>query len=611
MSQTLPGSRDLPVDAETMGVEAPRGLSERRAARYVSDRLVDLLHVLGCRYVPLNPGSSFRGLHDSLVNHGGNRDPQLLLCLHEETAVSLAHGYAKATGDVAVAAVHDLVGLMHATMAVYDAWCDRAPLLLLGGGGPADTRARRPIDWAHSAAVQAQLVRDFVKWDDEPLDPQALLSGVARGYQLAATAPTGPVYLTLDAGLQEQQLSADDVVLPDVRLSRPLAGPGASSDEVMAAARLLVEADRPLLVGGRIGLVEPATAPLVELTESLAAAYHDGKNVVAFPTAHPQNLTGEPGVFDEADTVLAVDLADLRSVHPVPSSREPAAAPQDDPTRNLIALTLDPLAPSKWSNAGQGPVPVDVPVLTEPLTGLRQLAAAVADLLSAEPIVRRRDRERRRQELAARHRRLRGRQLTDAAAARDLRPITPRHLVAALWEAVRRRPWLLTLRNTRSWPEGVWQFPGAGTYLGHSGGGGVGYGPGAMVGGALAARDRGQLAVAIVGDGDLLMSPGALWTAVHYQIPLLVVVNNNRSFYNDEEHQRVIAERRGRPSENAWIGMRIDQPAVDFAVLARSYGAWATGPVEDPHALPAALEEALRAVDDGKVALVDVCTAPG
>ncbi|MPZ87191.1 MAG: thiamine pyrophosphate-binding protein [Nitriliruptorales bacterium] len=597
------------LDAPSGRIEEPVGLPSISPGGYVSDLIVDVLRASGCRYVPLNPGSSFRGLHDSLVNHAGNRDPQLLLCMHEEIAVSLAHGYAKASGDVAVAAIHDLVGLMHASMAVYDAWCDRTPLLLLGGGGPAATNARRPIDWLHSAAVQAQLVRDYVKWDDEPADAQGLLDSVARGYQLAGTPPRGPVYVTLDADLQERPASGDAAV-PDKRLRHPAAGPGAHPEALMAAARLLVAARLPVVVGGRVGLDPRATGALVGLVELLGAAYRDDRNVVAFPTDHPANLTGDRALLTEADAVLAVDLPDLRTVRGMPSSRDRARDGTRARPATLAAVTLDPLTPSSWSHAGQAPVPVDVPLLAEPITAVTQLHAAVEDLLSAEPRDARERRTRRVEELSARRDQLRARQQAAVSAAWNQVPIAPARLVAEVWEAVRDRPWLLTLRNTRSWPEGVWQFPGAGSYLGHSGGAGVGYGPGAAVGGALAARDRAQLGVAIIGDGDLLMAPGALWTATHYQIPLLMIVNNNRSFYNDEEHQHVVAQQRGRPEANAWIGMRLEHPAVDLATLARSFGAWAAGPVTHPDALAGALAGALRAVDDGQVALVDVHTAP-
>jgi thiamine pyrophosphate-dependent acetolactate synthase large subunit-like protein len=591
----------------TAGVEVPEPMTPRSAA-YVSDLVVELLAGLGCRYVPLNPGSSFRGLHDSLVNHGGNRVPQLLLCLHEEIAVSMAHGYAKAAGEVAVVAVHDLVGLMHASMAVYDAWCDRAPVLVLGGGGPAATRVRRPIDWLHSAAVQAQLVRDFVKWDDEPTDAQGTLDAVARGHMLAACPPRGPVYVTLDAAVQELAIPAG-VTVPDARLSRPAPGPAGDHDQVAAAARLLVTADEPVVVGGRVGLQPAATGVLTRLVERLGAGYRDDRNVVAFPTGHPHNLTGDIELLRRADVVLTVDLADLQTVWRRPSSRDRSSDAGTGRSGAVAAITLDPMAPSRWSNAGQAPVPVDVLVVADALTALTQLDEAVADLLSAEPAAARRRREERRAEIAWRHERLRKRQRQVVEAVATQVPIAPATLSAGVWQAVRDRPWLLVLRNTRTWPEGVWQFPGAGSYLGHSGGAGVGYGPGAMVGGALAARDRGRLAIAIIGDGDLLMAPGALWTAVHYEIPLLVVVNNNRSFFNDEEHQVAVARDRGRPQANAWIGMRVDEPAVDFAALARSFGAWAGEPVTHPHALPGALDAALNAVDDGRVALVDVHTA--
>jgi thiamine pyrophosphate-dependent acetolactate synthase large subunit-like protein len=205
---------------------------------------------------------------------------------------------------------------------------------------------------------------------------------------------------------------------------------------------------------------------------------------------------------------------------------------------------------------------------------------------------------------------LKSRQRTAVEERWDETPVAPSRLVAETWQAVRDIDHLLCLRNTRTWPEGVWKFPGAGSYLGHSGGGGVGYGPGAFVGGALAARDRGQLGVGIIGDGDLLMAAGALWTAVHYRIPMLVVINDNSSFYNDEPHQAEVARHRGRPPENSWIGMRMTDPVIDFPGLARSYGCWAADTVSDPAMLGPALEEAVARAQAGAVAVVHVRTAP-
>jgi thiamine pyrophosphate-dependent acetolactate synthase large subunit-like protein len=588
-------------------VEAPVELpTHRPAPAFGSDLVVDLLHDLGIRYLPLNPGSSFRGLHDSLVNHGGNRAPQLLLCLHEEIAVSLAHGYAKATGGIGAAAVHDLVGLMHASMAVYGAFCDRAPLLVLGGSGPVDPTLRRAGDWIHSATTQSELVRDFVVWDAEPMTPHALAADVLRAHQRALSGPRGPAYVSLDAGVQEMRLDGEP---PALRLSSHAPAPPMAPDPVALdrAADMLIRATRPVVVGGRVGLLRRATPLLVELVELIGAAYRDDRNIVAFPTAHPQNLTGEQGLLAEADVVLGVDVVDLTALlRPKDrgargTSETPAAAP------TVVDLSYGDLGMRSWSNAFTAPVERDVQLLAEPMLGLEQLIAAVAHRVDARF---RAVAEARRADLAARSVALKKAQEDERARTWAASPISPSRLVAETWEAVRDDDVLLCLRNTRTWPEGVWQFAGAGDYLGHSGGGGVGYGPGALVGGALAARDQGRLGVGIIGDGDLLMAAGALWTAVHYGIPALVVVNDNASFFNDEPHQAEVARHRGRPVANSWIGMRITDPPVDIAALARSYGCWASDTVTDPDDLAPALAAARRHALDGEVAVVHVRTGP-
>jgi acetolactate synthase-1/2/3 large subunit len=585
-----------------MSVELP--VEDGSTASYGSDAVVDLLRAMGVRYVPLNPGSSFRGLHDSLVNHGGNRDPQLLLCLHEEIAVSLAHGYAKATGGLAVAAVHDLVGLMHASMAVYDAFCDRTPVLVLGGSGPMDPAQRRPVDWIHSATTQAQLVRDYVVWDAEPATPAASVTDMVRARQRALSTPRGPAYVSLDAGVQEAELPAP-LDLPDLTLHAPAPPMGADPAAVARAAEMLTSAENPIVVAGRIGLDPRATAPLVTLVELLGAGYRDDRNMVAFPTAHPQNATGDPTLLREADVVLAVDVADLPALLAAKSRGardEQAEQPRTTPL--VIDLSHGDLGLRSWSNAFAAPVERSVQLLADPLLGLAQLTAAVRERVDPKAA------EVRRAAVCRRVAALRARQWAAVEERWEDTPISPARLVAETWHAVREVDHLLCLRNTRTWPEGVWQFPGAGSYLGHSGGGGVGYGPGALVGAALAARDRGQLGVGIIGDGDLLMAAGALWTAVHYEIPMLVVINDNSSFYNDEPHQAEVARHRGRPAENSWIGMRMTDPTIDLAGLARSYGCWAAGPVSDPTELGPALEKAVTEARGGAVAVVHVRTAP-
>ena len=587
------------------GVERPAGLPEgRQAAAWGSDVVVDLLAALDVPYVPLNPGSSFRGLHDSLVNHGGNADPRLLLCLHEEVAVSLAHGWAKATGRLGVAAVHDLVGLMHASMAVYDAYCDRTPMLLLGGSGPADPAQRRPIDWIHSATTQAQLVRDYTVWDAEPMTPAAFVADVARARQRALSAPQGPAYVSLDAGVQEARLDAP-VPLPDLDRHAPAPPMAVEPASLERAVEALAGARYPVVVAGRVGLDPRATALVGELVELLGAAYRDDRNLVVLPTTHPQNCSGDGSLMADADVVLAVDVVDLNALIRT-KDRGPRGAGGREERRGplVVDLSLGDLAQPSWTNAFGSPVARDVQLLADPLTGVAQLVAALRDRLDAGVV------DGRRAQVLERVRGLRARQQEELRQRWDDRPISPARLVAETWAAVREVDHLLCVRNTRTWPEGVWELPGAGSYLGHSGGGGVGYGPGALVGGALAARDRGQLGVGIIGDGDLLMASSALWTAVHYGIPALVVVNDNSSFYNDEPHQAEVAQHRGRPAENSWIGMRISDPPVDIAGLARSYGCWAEGPVEDPDDLAAALARGVEAATSGATAVVHVRTAP-
>jgi thiamine pyrophosphate-dependent acetolactate synthase large subunit-like protein len=586
-------------------VELPARLPQTPGpAAWGSDVIVDALRAFDVAYLPMNPGSSFRGLHDSVVNYGGNRAPQLLLCLHEEIAVALAHGWAKATGQLGLAAVHDLVGLMHASMAVYDAWCDRTPLLLLGGSGPADPAKRRPIDWVHSATAQAQLVRDFVVWDAEPVTAAAFAADLVRARQRALSAPHGPAYVSLDAGIQEQRL---DQPVPPPDLARHAPAPPFAPDPAALekAATALANAQRPVMIAGRIALDPAATAPLAALVELLGAAYHDDRNWSALPTAHPQNCTGDRAVIDEADVVLAVDVADLAALLR-PRGHGPrdhaAAAPGADPY--VIELSHGDLGLRSWSNASARPLPCDLQLLGNPLLGLRQLHDALADRVRPTLV------DTRRAAVTERAAGLRRRQRDRVADRWSDRHISPPRLVGETWQAVRDVEHLLCLRNTRTWPEGLWQLAGAGSYLGHSGGGGVGYGPGALVGGALAARDRGQLGIGIIGDGDLLMASGALWTAAHYGIPALVVVNDNGSFYNDEPHQAEVARERGRPHENSWIGMRINDPPVDIATLARSYGCWATGPVKEPDDLGPALRKAVAAAQDGATAVVQAKVAP-
>jgi len=573
---------------QPQAIERPVGVGDG-IARFGSDAVAETLRALGIPYIALNPGASYRGLHDSLVNHLGNQRPQMLVCLHEESAVALAHGWAKVTERPMAAAVHSNVGLMHATMAIFNAWCDRAPVLVIGATGPLDAAKRRPwIDWIHTAADQGALLRGYVKWDAQPASPAAAQEALLRACWLAGTAPMGPVYVNLDAGMQEAPL-AEALPPPDARRFLPVAPGGVSADALAEAAALLREARNPLILMGRVSRGTEAWAARLALAEALGARVAtDLKVGAAFPTAHRLHL-GAPAVFPgaeiaaalrDADVVLSLDWVDLGG-----TLRTACGGP---PPGRVIQVSLDHQLHNGWSMDHQALPAVDLLLPGAPdavvagllaALGVSPLPFAAASAPSSIP---------------------------PAAAG----PIGVGLLAQALRAATADREVSL-LHVPLSWNGADWPFNHPLDYIGTEGGGGIGAGPGIAVGAALALRGSMRLPLAVLGDGDFLMGVTALWTAVHYRIPLLVVVANNRSFFNDEVHQERVARSRNRPVENKWIGQRLADPEIDLAAMGRAQGALGFGPVVDAADLPAALAEAVTAVGAGSVAVVDVRVEPG
>jgi acetolactate synthase-1/2/3 large subunit len=597
--------------------EAPVNLPRNRSdAEYGSDLVAELFGKLGHDYIFLTPGSSFRGVHDSLVNHTRNHKPQIILCAHEEIAMAMGQGYAKATGKPGLVFLHDLVGVQHAAMAFYNAWADRQPVVVLGGSGPADPAMRRRIDWVHSANTQCEMVRNYTKWTDEPATLQATLDSIARAQRVASSAPCAPVYVSVDTIIQEAKI-ANGARLPDVDHPRYRAAPplAAAKESIEAAVELLIAADWPLIAGGRIGYRADCTPPLVKLVELLGAVYKDSHDIVCFPTAHPQNMSGgfgatkETEMLPKADVVLGFDVPDLNALLGLyGQAREhlgrSGAAKRE---KKIIDVSLNDLMLEHWSNLNGGLSPADVQVLAEPHYALRQLLAEVEARAKGNPAWVKRARERA-AEIAELHKALRARQREAVKADWERKPISVARMQAELWEAVKNKDYMTGLRNYRSWYEGIWEYKGGGQHLSNNVGGGVGYGPGGILGSAIAGRDMGKFNLAILGDGDFTMGPAALWTAVHYKIPIMIVLHNNTSFGNDEEHQITLAEERKRPVENAWIGQRMVGPEPDYCAIARGYGAWAEQPVRDPKDLKEAFRKAVEVVDKGGVALVDVHT---
>jgi acetolactate synthase-1/2/3 large subunit len=415
------------------------------------------------------------------------------------------------------------------------------------------------------------------------------------------------VYVTADCGVQEQKI-VGTLHMPDQRLWQ--AGPpvAANPQALAKAAEQLLNAKLPLIVGGRLGLTSASTAALVDLVELTGAAYQDDLAMVAFPSDHPQNLSGERKLVHAADVVLAIGCRDLASLlNGYTNDRAEVAQGRDKAGRTVIDLSLNGMAPISWSYLSSSQAPIDVQLSADPLFGTTQLADAIRQKLRSNDALQANVKTRK-AAIVERHSALRARQREAAKKDWNSKPITPTRLVSEIHDAVKHKNGLLAVRNQASFPEGVWQFAGAGDYLGHNGGGGVGYGPGAAVGAAIAARDAGRFCIAIFGDGDYAMYASALWTAVHYRAPMLCVINNNNTWGNDERHQIEVAKDRNRPLENAWIGQRMVDPAIDHAMNARSYGAWAVGPVTEPDELSKVLLEAVKQVESGRVAVVDVHT---
>ena len=556
------------------------------APGFGSDVIAEALRLLDVPYIALTPGASYRGLHDSIVNYLGNSKPQMLLCLHEEAAVAIAQGYAKVTGKALVTAVHSNVGLMHASMALFNAWCDRMPVVVLGATGPVDAVKRRPwIDWIHTARDQGALVRQYTKWDDQPASPGAAREAIMRATWIANTVPQGPVYINFDAELQEMKVS-DPLPTVDPARYMPQVSTAAPPDLVKQAAAILKGAKQVLILAGRASRSEDAWNARVALAEALGArVLTDLKIGATFPTDHPL-YAGAPRAptpesvegLKDVDVVLSLDWVDLAGAlrHWGPS-----------PSVKVIQVSLDHRIHNGWSMDHQALPAVDILLSADPDLVVPELVKEVgkSNKPHAVPSPRK-------------------------TAAKEPTGFTNEHIARELKKLVGDRAVTYT-HLPLSWDENWVAFKHPLDYLGSDGGGGVGGGPGISVGAALALKGSGRLPIAICGDGDFLMGVTAVWTAVHYKIPLLFVLANNRSFYNDELHQERMARARNRPIENKWIGQRMSEPEVDLAAMGRAQGAIGFGPITSPADLGPALKKAIAEVDAGKVAVVDVRVEPG
>ena len=593
---------------ERQTMDMPKGVGDNAGRpAWGSDLVLDMLRLLDIEYAAELPGSSFRGIHDSAVNYTANRKPELILCNHEMITVSLARGYAQATGRPMAAIVHDFVGLLNTAMTVYDAWCDRVPVLLLGGTGPMDATKRRPwIDWIHTANLQGNVLRDFTKWDDQPHSVAAIPESLMRAYRIAVTEPCGPVYVCFNVEDQEEPIDGS-FSLPDVSRYRPAAGPEPDRGALREAARLLVGAELPLAFADRVGRSAEAVRVLVALADLLAMPVVNLGARHSFPTPHPLDFAGAAGeLLGEADVILGIDATDLAgSLVPPPThgARARVAPSADGRGQRVISISLDELVHRGLTTDYQALPSVDVPMLADSKAALPLLLEECRSLVDSAARARI---ERRRQALEPRQERLRARNRASVEAAWDHPQISEARLVGEMWQVIKDEDFVLTHGRVGRMAPGVCAIPGPERNVGGGGGGAVGSGPGTSLGAALGLKGTGKLPIAILGDGDFLSSIQALWTAAHYHIPSLWIVNNNRSYYNDEDHQDRIARIRERPPENKWVGMRLENPEIDYASVARDFGVGGVGPVQDPSELGPALRRAVDDVKRGQLVVVDV-----
>lgn len=590
-------------------LDRPVKLGNRRM-EWVSDLIAETTRRLDLKYMALVPGASYRGFHDSIVNYLGNENPQMVICLHEEHAVAIADGYADVTDRPMAAALHTNVGLMHASMAIFNAWSNRNPMIIFGANGPIDAYKRRPwIDWIHSSKDHAAMVRQFLKWDDEPQSPKAVVESLLRANQITRAKPNGPVYICLDAGLQEAALE-ETVTIPDLARYAPPPPPAAPRDSVRDVVRAFSKAKAPLILVGRVSRSRAAWDQRIRLAEHLGAAVMTSMRVsAAFPTEHPLHIASScsrpadehKALIKSADLILSLDWLDPAGFLRLCTGDVQTENPTD---ATMIQCSLDQYLHNGWNMDYQALPAADINILADP-------DMLVAQMLEELGVDAKKAGKPRRRAAFSKMQHWTKSKAANAKPVPDapMRPIDL-HLSLAAFFARHKKDNITCLRLASGFPGNLAHFDDPLSYFNPDGGGGVGSGPGQAVGAALALQSEGRLPVAVLGDGDFLMGNNALWTAARMEIPLMIVVANNRSFYNDEAHQYYLAELRGRAPENSWIGLRLDEPKPDITALAGAQGFDTEGPVETAAELAEALERGLKTVAAGGRYVIDAHIGP-
>lgn len=588
-----PSARQLRRDLDA----TPPPATVDRVENPGSDLMVQVLRDLGIEFVTSNPGSSFEGLWESIVNSGDtpNRNPQFVTALHEEAAVDMAHGYAKAEGRPIVAMLHGTIGLMHASMAIYQAFHSQTPVVIIAGRD--DTNFVR----AQSANDIAGIVRSYTKWDAHPETLEETLAALQEAYRQAVTPPMGPTVVVIDAELQKRDagaVSAPRPREPDI--------PVVSNSQAADIASSLLAARNPRLVVGRLRTPE-GVERVVELAERVGASVESRAWIdpMSFPQGHP--LAG-PGADSDYDYILGLE--------------------RGSPHASIIGPHRRSFAERDTTGIGYGfvrepPVPIWGPY-APPRPGANDIEADAE--VSIALILREIDRQQTSEQAATAAQRAGVHAPANAAARvasleRELetrkrgwngRPIATARLFAELYALIKDDDWCLPspTQFTGQHNRAFWEHNKPYSALGQAGAGGMGYILGASVGAALAARGRGRIVINIQPDGDLNYVPASLWTAAHYQLPLLTIMHNNRAYHQEYMYAQHLAASRNRGIDRAHLGLTFRDPFIDYAKLAAGYGVDSEGPVEDPNELGEALARGVASVREGRPYLIDVITQP-
>ena len=606
-----------PIALAQQAVQKPEGsgaLAEVSSnVRCGADFMVDVIKSLGIEYCAANPGTSFRGLHESVINYGNNKDPEFLTCLHEESSVAIAHGYAKIEGKPMMIMAHGTVGLQHASMAIYNAYADRVPVYIILGNLLDIAYRRGSADWYHSVQDAAAMVRDYTKWDDTPISLSHFAESAVRGYSISMTPPYEPVVIVADGALQEEPITEKNLRIPKLVTSAP---PQGDSGAVMEAAKLLVAAENPVIVAGRCARTPHGVDLLVELAELLQCRVQDQRLRMNFPSAHP--LYAPPLVdpitttVGDADVVLGLEAQEMWTLtHKMTGlntfGMETSSLMQ--PGAKIITVSAVELNhKANYQDFGRYDE-ADLSITGDAEATLPALIEAVKKLLTAD---RRIALQARGAKIAEANRKARERLLESAAVGFDASPIATSRLAAEIWAQVKNEDWSLVSndRYISYWSTKLFDFKKHYQYIGAQGAAGIGYGAPAAVGAALANRKHGRLTVNINSDGDLNYAPGVLWTAAHHRIPLLNIIHNNRAYHQERMYIQMVAAKQNRGIERANIGTSFTDPFINYAKMAESYGMYSEGPISDPKDLGPALQRAIAKVKSGEPALVDVVTQP-